>query len=220
VVTASLRYATVVLDVDSTLSAIEGIDWLAAQRDVTVAREIAALTDAAMEGAVALDAVYGARLARIAPTRDELSALADAYIAAIAPDARAVIARGYAHGLRWVIVSGGIREAILPLAAHVGIAAADVHAVSVQTDARGDYVGFDERSPLTRRGGKPQLLRSIVASLDAPIVAVGDGSTDAELAAEVAAFWAFTGFARRPTVVAAAAAEMASFAALGDALGV
>jgi phosphoserine phosphatase len=215
---ASPRYATVVLDVDSTLSAIEGIDWLAAQRDATVAREIAALTDAAMDGSVALESVYGARLARIAPTRDELTALAAAYIGAIAPHARSVIAQGQARGVRWVIVSGGIREAILPLAAHVGIAAADVHAVSVQTDARGDYVGFDERSPLTRRGGKPQLLRSIMASLEAPIVAVGDGSTDAELAAEVAAFWAFTGSVRRATVVAAAAAECASFVDVGRAL--
>jgi len=53
------RFRSVVLDVDSTLCAIEGIDWLARRRGPAVAAQVAALTDRAMDGAIALDQVYG-----------------------------------------------------------------------------------------------------------------------------------------------------------------
>jgi phosphoserine phosphatase len=63
------RFASVVIDVDSTLSGIEGIDWLAALRGPEMAAKISALTDRAMRGEITLDAVYGERLKMIAPTR-------------------------------------------------------------------------------------------------------------------------------------------------------
>ena len=40
-VSNTMRYRSVILDVDSTLCAIEGIDWLAAQRGPEVAARIA-----------------------------------------------------------------------------------------------------------------------------------------------------------------------------------
>ena len=79
------RFSSVVLDVDSTLSAIEGIDWLAARRGPAVERLVAELTDRAMRGEIALDAVYGERLALVRPTRAEIDALAEAYVATMAP---------------------------------------------------------------------------------------------------------------------------------------
>jgi phosphoserine phosphatase len=211
-------FRTVLLDVDSTLSGIEGVDWLAARRGPEVAAAVAAQTDAAMRGALPLEAVYGARLSAIAPTRADLVALAEAYQAQVAPDAAAVIAAGQRAGIRWIIISGGLRTAVLPLAAVLGIPAADVHAVDVVGTAHGIYVGFDGDSPLARAGGKPAVLRSL-GPLAAPVLAVGDGSTDAELAREVAAFWAFTGFVVHPAVVASAARTVGSFAELGEALG-
>jgi phosphoserine phosphatase len=212
------RFRTVILDVDSTLSGIEGVDWLAARRSAAVAATVQAQTEAAMQGRIPLEQVYGARLAAIAPLRADLVALADAYQAALAPEAAAVIAAGQRAGLRWIIVSGGLRTAILPLAAHVGIPASDVHAVDVLGSAGGNYVGFDTDSPLARAGGKPALLRAL-GPLPGPVLAVGDGSTDAELAAVVDAFWAFTGFVARPAVIAAAARSVGSFRELGEALG-
>ena len=44
-----LRYRSLVLDVDSTVAGIEGIDWLAARRGPDVARQISALTHGAMD---------------------------------------------------------------------------------------------------------------------------------------------------------------------------
>ena len=72
-------YSSVVLDVDSTLCGIEGIDWLAARRGPEAGVRIAELTDRAMNGELALDDVYGERLGVVRPTRDDLEALASAY---------------------------------------------------------------------------------------------------------------------------------------------
>ena len=56
------RFSAVVLDVDSTLSRIEGIEWQAFQCEVSVLGRIAVPTDAAMRGDIPLEAVYGERL--------------------------------------------------------------------------------------------------------------------------------------------------------------
>lgn len=206
------RYTHLILDVDSTLSGIEGIDWLARRRGAAVGREIAALTVAAMRGDVPLESIYASRLTCVRPTRDDVAALADAYVEAAAVGAREAIATIVGAGLRVLIVSGGLREAMLPLARRVGIAPGDVHAVSVYFDETGAYRGYDVASPLWRTGGKAVLARSLVPAASA--VAVGDGLTDAELKPVVAMFIAFTGVVRREPVVAAADAVVSRFADL------
>lgn len=199
-------FAGLVLDVDSTLSRVEGIAWLAARRGGGVARQVEAMTEQAMNGAVPLEEVYSARLAIVRPSRADITALADAYRAGILPGAREALAALRARGVRLTIVSGGIREAILPLAADLGVPPGQVHAVPVTFARDGQYTGFDAASPLTRRWGKPTLLHHL--ALDRPLLAIGDGSTDAELKTytvggrpQVDAFAAFVGVANRPSVV-------------------
>lgn len=222
------RFRTVLLDVDSTLAGVEGIDWLAARRGAAVAAAVAEMTERAMRGEVALDAVYGERLALVRPGRDDLAALARAYTEALAPGAAAALARMRAAGVRLALVSGGVRQAILPAARALGFAAADVHAVDVVLDPGGGYVGYDAGSPLATQGGKGAVARALLgralgasadtlgAALPAPALAVGDGSTDLALRGPGAceALAAFTGFARRAVVVAAADFDVESFDAL------
>jgi phosphoserine phosphatase len=202
-------FASVILDVDSTLCGIEGIDWLAEYRGGDTGAKVVELTDRAMRGDIALDAVYGERLALVHPSRREIAALADAYIASIAPQAENVLSRLRTAGRRVMLVSGGLREAILPVAERLGIPARDVSAVSVQFDASGGYAGFDSSSPLTTATGK----RNVAESLALPrrIIAVGDGATDLAMRPAVDAFAAFTGFVRRATVVDSADVVLSSF---------
>lgn len=211
------RFRTVILDVDSTLSGIEGIDWLAARHGPAVTQEVSQLTDAAMRGEIPLESVYGLRMEKVRPSETDLTALRWAYRKAQAPNAREMLDAGRAAGIRWIIVSGGLRPAILPLANALGVPEADVHAVHVEVNADGTYAGFDEESPLTRQGGKPALVRSL-GVLDGPTLAVGDGQTDAELRAVVNEFWAYTGFVERPSVVARANRVVRSFSELREAL--
>jgi phosphoserine phosphatase len=212
----SSGYASVVLDVDSTLCGIEGIDFLAARRGEEVGAEIARVTDRAMRGEIALEQVYGERLKIIRPTRDDIAALADAYRRALAPGAADVIAALRARGVRIVLVSGGIRQAIEPVAQFLDFALGDLHAVSLTFHDAGNYDGFDSRSPLATQHGKAEVVARLIeaGALVRPVLAVGDGATDVAMAEAADTFAAYTGFARRLNVVSRAAFELSSFAEL------
>jgi phosphoserine phosphatase len=208
----SAKFNTVVLDVDSTVAGIEGIDWLAERRGPETAARIARLTDEAMRGVIPLEEVYGARLEAIRPTRADIDALSRAYIGAIAPGCRDVVQRLMASGVRVVLVSGGLRQAIEPLARLLGVPATELKAVELRFDERGRYRDFDRQSPLATSAGKP----IVVAELGAPrpILAVGDGATDVAMRSAVDTFAAYTGFARRENVVAQADVVLDSFSDL------
>ena len=204
------RYASVVLDVDSTLCDIEGIDWLARLRGEEMARRCAELTNRAMEGTISLEAVYGERLDLIRPTRAETDALGREYARVMAPDAAAVIPDLRSAGVHVLLMSAGFRRAIGPSARVVGISDADVHAMDIRWDDTGNYVDFDRSSPLATQNGKRELVQRL--ALPRPILAVGDGATDAAMRPAVDSFVAFTAFQRRDAVVRAADAEVRGFA--------
>ncbi len=204
------KFASVVFDADSTLSAIEGIDWLGTLRGPDVAAEIEALTNRAMDGLVPLDAVYAERIARIRPTREELRELGEVYVQRVVPGVAELVAALHSAGVVTVIVSGGIRHALLPLARHLGVDASDVHAVSLASSAGDDVLdAIDGEQPLATQMGKVRVVESLVAAggLPSPVVMVGDGATDAAVRGVVDAFLAFTGVMRREAVVAVAAGE-------------
>ena len=193
------RFKSVVLDVDSTLSGVEGIDWLASLRGAEVEAWSAALTVRAMEGVIPIEAVYGERMRVVKPTLSEIQKLGAVYLDRVASRARETLAELRARDVELVMVSGGLREAILPLAKELGVREERVHAVSVFFDRDGEYIGFDERSLLTRQNGKRSAVKEM--ALTGPVLAVGDGMTDCEIRPVVDGFAAFTGFMKRDPVV-------------------
>lgn len=206
------RFSSVILDVDSTLSGIEGIDWLAARRGIEVGREVARLTAEAMAGERSIEDVYGARLQVVKPTSAELVKLAEAYWENAAPGAAEAIERMGAAGVRLEVVTSGLRDAVAPFVARLGLPAERVHAVACGFDARGEFTSFDATEPLVLTGGKRTVAEGL--QLMPPVLAVGDGMTDAEIRPVADAFAAFTGFVRREPVVAIADFTVGSFAAL------
>ena len=206
------RFKTVVFDVDSTLAAIEGIDWLATLRDPEIARESEELTAKAMAGEMPIEAVYTRRLARIRPTGAELLMLADAYQHTVEAGARELIAELQAAKVHVHLLSGGLRASIIPLALQLGVPADRVHAVSRARDEDGTFSLLAGEQPLATQQGKPLTVQRL--QLRTPVVMVGDGSTDAAVRGVVDSFIAYTGVARREKVVAVADAEAHSFAAL------
>lgn len=203
------RFASVVLDADSTLAGIEGIDWLAERRGALVAKESAALTTEAMDGVRAIESVYAARLAKVRPSREMMAALGAAYIRALAPGATECVEAFRKAGVRVVIVSGGLRAALLPMARVLGVLADDVHAVEIAWNEAGEYESLEEGQPLTTQQGKGLVVRGL--GLPAPVLAVGDGATDAAMRPDVAAFAAYVGFVRRAKVVSLADHTLHSF---------
>ena len=208
------RFNSIIFDVDSTLSGIEGIDWLAAQRGPEIESWSAALTEKAMKGEIPIEAVYSERMRIVKPTLLEIQQLGKVYVERITPGAAKTIAKFRSLGIAVVMVSGGLREAILPLARELGVDEKNVHAVSVFFDEDGGYAGFDHASLLTRQSGK----RTIVGQmkLKGPILAVGDGMTDLEIKAVVQGFAAFTAFTRREPVIAQADFVIENFDQLRD----
>lgn len=199
VATRSPAFASLVLDVDFTLTGVEGIDWLAARRGPAVTALITRLTQQAMSGEIPLENVYGDRLSVVRPTSADLDGLAQAYKDGLAPGAFEAVHRIRAAGVRVVLVSGGIWQAILPLSSSLGFADDDLHAVRVYCDEEGEYVGYDTDSPLATAQGKPTVVAGL--GLPEPVLAVGDGATDLAMRPIVDTFAAYTGFAQHEAVV-------------------
>jgi len=202
-------YNSVVLDVDSTITGIEGIDWLAARRGEVTARAVASLTEDAMRGLLPLEHVYAHRIAHVRPRREELDLLAKAYVEALAPGAIEAVRRMRMAGVQVVLVSSALRHSLLRLALRLGLGPGDVFAVDVKFDALGAYESFDADSPLVSASGKRRVVASL--PLDRPILAVGDAATDLAMRDAVDSFVAFTGFVRRDSIARQADAEITSF---------
>jgi len=207
-------YATIVFDCDSTLSGIEGIEELAEDKK----DEIRELTNRAMNGELPLEAVYGARLEAIQPSAQEIAAIGQLYYDHLAPHAAELIAALQFLGKRVCVVSGGVLEPVRDLAVRLGIDANDVQAVEVRHDSDGKYLGFDEDSPLTRAGGKIEVVGRLATGPGArpPVALIGDGATDLEAAVVCGRFVAYGGVDRREPVFAGAdvTCEVHDFAAL------
>ncbi|AKC82428.1 haloacid dehalogenase [Verrucomicrobia bacterium IMCC26134] len=203
----------IVFDCDSTLSSIEGIDELGRARGPEVFARVEAMTHDAMNGKLAVEDVFGERLRIIKPRASDVAAVGRQYIDTIEPTAAATLVALRASGWTPLILSGGFRNAIRPLADYLGIPR--VEAVDLFFDAAGNYTGYDERYPTTRSGGKPEVIRALKAELSpSRIVMVGDGVSDLETQSEVDLFVGFGRYVERAKVKSQARAFVHSLAEL------
>jgi len=193
----------ILFDCDSTLSAIEGVDELGRARGPEVFRRVETMTNDAMNGKIPVEAVFGKRLEIIQPCQADVAAVGRQYIETIEPTAKQVMAELAMRGWLAVVVSGGFRQAIRPLADVLGIAR--VEAVDLFFHADGSYQSYDERYPTTRSGGKPEVAAQLRREL-APVrmVMVGDGVSDLETKPAVDLFIGFGRYVTREKVRAGA----------------
>lgn len=189
----------VLLDCDSTLSAIEGIDELARLRGDETFAAVEQMTRAAMEGGTPMETIFARRLELIQPTLGELETIGQKYIAQVEPTASDTVQALESMGWRVAIVSGGFTQAILPLARHLGITR--VEAVELLFDADGRYRGFDPQSPTARTRGKNEVARRLRAEWNAHrVVMVGDGASDLEVKGDADLVVGYGGYAVREKV--------------------
>lgn len=172
-----MSFNVICFDCDSTLSKIEGIDELAERVGLGV--EMSRLTDAAMNGEVLLEEVYERRLSLIRPDKDSINWLADLYIEQIVDGVKEVFDTLTSPDKELHIISGGIRQAILPLARYLGLSETQVHAVDIYFNEDGSYLNYDQNSPLARSGGKAEICRRLLKT-QGSLVMIGDGKTDME----------------------------------------
>ena len=188
-----------IFDCDSTLSSIEGIDELGRVRGAEVFARVEAMTNDAMNGKISVESVFGSRLEIIRPGRKDVEEVGRRYIETAEPTALATLAAIRAAGWTPLILSGGFRQAIRPLADFLGIAR--VEAVDLFFDEEGRYTGFDEAYPTTRSGGKPEVVNRLKTELKpAKVVMIGDGASDLETKPVVDLFVGFGRYVAREKV--------------------
>ena len=187
----------VCFDFDSTLSKIEGIDELA--RRAGCGPEMEKLTQLAMNGDLPLEAIYERRLSIIRPGKSEIKWLAQLYIDEMVEGAVEVVKTLQDNGREVHIISGGVRQAILPMAEKLGVADENVHAVSIYYTDDGSYQNYDRSSPLARNGGKAEICKQLTIN-GGELFMVGDGNTDLEAKQAGAFFIGFGGVVERKAV--------------------
>ena len=186
-------------DCDSTLSTIEGIDELARVRGPEVFKQVEAMTHEAMDGKIPVQQVFGKRLDMIKPTRSDVQAVGTCYlqtqVEGVADCLKALVAQGWTP----LIISGGFKQAIEPLAKALRISR--IEAVDLYFDKEGNYTGFNKDYPTTRSGGKPEVIERLRKEFNPKqIVMIGDGVSDLETQASVDLFVGFGGVVIREKV--------------------
>lgn len=193
----------IVFDCDSTLSSIEGIDELARARGEDTFNEVAALTHAAMNGEVPLDEVFSRRLSIIQPDKASCDQVAQLYIDTIEPTAIDTLTKLRNLGYTPIILSGGFKVLIQPLAELLEIT--QVEAVPLSLDENGKYINFDASYPTTYNGGKPEIIQQLKQQYSpSEIIMVGDGASDLETQPYVDTFIGFGKYTPRDKVKAEA----------------
>ena len=185
----------VFFDCDSTLSTIEGIDELA--RFKGQFEFVSTLTNLAMAGEVSLEAVYGRRLEMLAPTPEEVAALATLYRLNVVADARDVIGALQHAGKEVFIISGGLSGAVRPFGTWLGVPVDHIRAVDIA-------LAGPEPALLATSGGKRVVVKEMLGDRYGRSMLVGDGASDLAAGEVVDLFVGFTGVVEHPRVVAAA----------------
>lgn len=164
----------VVFDCDSTLTAIEGIDYLA--KNSAYYAKIKDMTRSAMaEGAFNKD-LYLKRLELLQLSLDDLYNLAAVYKKHATIGAAETIAKLQTKGIECFVMSAGLEPAVSIFATSLGIAKQNVFAVNYDFE-RKQIIGNEV---LTSISGKAKL----IAAMKGNVAMVGDGANDlAETAA-------------------------------------
>ncbi|MDB9741232.1 HAD-IB family phosphatase [Akkermansiaceae bacterium] len=189
----------IVFDCDSTLSSIEGIDELGRLAGEDTFLKVEALTNAAMNGEVPIDEVFAKRLAIISPSTEDVKVVAQQYIDTVEPTALETLEKLKSAGWTPMILSGGFKVIIEPLAEYLGIERVEAVPLSFKHD--GSYDNFDSSYPTTYNGGKPEIIEMLKKEFSPEkIVMVGDGVSDLETQNNVDSFIGYGGYTPRERV--------------------
>jgi phosphoserine phosphatase len=147
------RVDVVVLQVDSTVSAIHGLAWLIERRDPSVLTRLSELqTEAREKGWTSTD-VARARLSVLRPRREEINALGQAYLGAMLPGAAEAAHRLRRAGISVALASEVAAEALFGVANALGVGPSDIQAPHLRFDALGAYVSSSSPARLAEDEG-------------------------------------------------------------------
>ncbi len=204
------HYEHIFFDCDSTLTTVEGIDILA--ESANKKQEIEALTNAAMDGQIDLEEVYGKRLQTIHPSRAQIQDIRRIYKKNIVEDAQSVIHTLQALGHQIYIISGGLAEPVEQFGIYLGVQKENIRAVQVDFDQlsgdwwqqkdnnpKDQYMAFEEGA-LTISNGKAKIVKELLGEKTGRSLLIGDGTSDLLAGTAVDLFVGFGGVVSRDKV--------------------
>ena len=190
------KFNSILFDFDGTLSTIDGIEFLAELKGVSEKVKSLAIRNKNTYS-VSAD-LYRRRLECSQPHLRDIDQLIAAYKRALLPGVKQTF--HWLHGLNKdiYIISGGIKNALIPVGELLGVSAERIFAVELEFDGQGNMIGFDSTSPRTDVGGKKQLIASL--RLQRPSVLIGDGTNDVAARDSVDQCIGFGGVEYRPLI--------------------
>lgn len=137
------RPESVVLQVDATVSTIDGLAWLVGQRDEATRSRLDALHREAVADHWSWSELSRGRLAVLRPRRAEIIELGSAYLEALAPGVIDAAARLRRAGVALSLASDVAADALFGVAHALGVAPSALRAPRLRFDALGAYVGCE-----------------------------------------------------------------------------
>lgn len=199
-----------IIDFDSTFTRVEALDVLAeivlegdSSRE-QVLRRIQEITDLGMDGTLDFRASLEQRLELLRAHRDDIQKLGEVL--------KGQISRSFLRNQEYFaslsaatyIVSNGFTDFIRPVVAHYGLDPERVIANEFLYDEEGYVCGFNRDNPLSRSGGKSEVIKQL--DLKGDVYVIGDGANDLEIrkAGYANKFYLFTENVEREKVKAEA----------------
>lgn len=169
----------VCFDVDSTVCIDEGIDEFA--EFCGAGKAVAEWTSRAMNGSVTFQEALAARLSLINPSLAQLQEYLEKRPPRLSPGIAELVKKLKARNVDVYLVSGGFRQMINPVASILEIPLENVFANQLLFGDSGEFLGFDEKEPTSRSGGKPIAVQQIRKAHGYKTLGmIGDGATDLE----------------------------------------
>lgn len=189
--------SAIVLDCDSTVSKIEGIDYLA--RNNGVGEIVRNMTKQAMDLAGLNPTLYQQRLDLVTPRREQVNALGHQYFAHRTPDIMDTIRLFKRLNKAVYLISAGVNPAVKMFGEMLEIDPEKVFAVDLRFDQQGNFIDFERNSPLINNDGKRHIIEKLKA-IHPDIVHIGDGLNDVVTLDMVTRFIGFGGVTYRQEI--------------------
>ncbi len=191
------KYDSIVFDVDSTLTTIEGLDFLAKIKGKE--EELSKITKAAMGGDMSMRMAMEIKMKTISPSYDDLVQMGREYILNTTPGAIETIEFFKRNFIDVWILTGNFNPGVSIFADYLGIKPKNVLTNEIHFDANNNYLGFNLNNPLSNNGGKAITITKHKNKLQRTVL-VGDGSTDLDTQDVVDLFIGFGGVVYRQNV--------------------
>jgi D-3-phosphoglycerate dehydrogenase len=196
-----------IIDFDSTLTRVEAMDLLASislqasPKKIAVENKIKELTDKGMNGEISFRDSLKERLLLLEANEAHLTPLIEALKDQVSVSFKRNTEFFRTHAQQIYVISNGFIEYIAPIVTALGVLPDHIYANELVFDADRKIIGFNEDNPLSKDGGKAEIIRKL--DLDGDIYVIGDGHNDYEIKAAGLAnkFYAFTENIKRDQVV-------------------